>query len=67
LIGWGHPDDRRFDDLRMGHECTFDFSRSDPVSGHVQDVVDPAGDPVAAVLVAERPVTGGVLARKREK
>src|SRR5262249_33859584 len=48
--------------LRMRDERALDLGGAEPVSGHVDHVVDPAGDPVVAVFVAPTAVTGEVLA-----
>jgi hypothetical protein len=45
-------DDGGFRDLRVRDERAFDFGRAQAVAGDVEDVIDAAGDPVVAVLVA---------------
>src|SRR5258708_17609465 len=47
----------------MRHQRALDLGGAEPMAGHVDDVVDPAGDPVIAVLVATRAVAREVLAR----
>src|SRR6202034_4216922 len=37
--------------------------RAHPMAGHVDDVVDPSGDPIIALRVAARAIAGEVLAR----
>ena len=53
---------RRLGHRVVGHEGALDLGRAQPVAGDVQHVVDPAGDPVVAVLVAAAAVAGEVLA-----
>ena len=53
--GFGHA--------RMADQGAFDFDRAQPVAGHVQHVVDPAHDPVVAVVVAAGVVAGQVVVR----
>ena len=50
-------DNGRFRDLWMGDKGGFDFSCSHPVAGDVQNVVNAAGDPEIAILIAARAVT----------
>ena len=57
-------DDRGFRHLRVRDERRFDFRRAHAVAGDVDHVVDAAGDPVVAVLVAPAAVAGEVLARR---
>jgi hypothetical protein len=49
-------------DLRA-HQRAFDLGRAHAVTGDVDHVVDAAGDPVVAVLVAAAAVAGEVDAR----
>ena len=51
-----------FGDFRMRNECAFDFGGAEAVAGDVDDIIDAAGDPVIAVLVAAAAVAGEVLA-----
>ena len=46
----------------MGDQRALDLGGAEPVAGDVDHVVDPAGDPVIAVLVAPAAVAGEVLA-----
>jgi hypothetical protein len=48
-------DHGRFGHLRMRDQRAFHFGGADAVAGHVDHVVDAAGDPVVAVLVAAAP------------
>ena len=52
-------------DLRVQHQGALDLGGAHAVAGDVDHVVDPAGDPVVAVLVAARAVAGEVVARVR--
>ena len=56
-------DDRRLGDRGMRDQRAFDFGGADAVAGDVDDVVDAAGDPVIAVLVAAAAVAGEIEAR----
>ena len=56
-------DDRRLGDLRVGDQGALDLGRAQAVAGDVEHVVDAAGDPVVAVLVAAAAVAGEVEAR----
>ena len=47
----------------MRDQRAFDLGGAEPVAGDVDHVVDAAGDPVVAVLVAPAAVAGEVLAR----
>ena len=58
-------DDRGFGDLGMGDQRAFDFGGADAVAGDVDHIVDSAGDPVIAVLVAAAAVAGEIEARDR--
>jgi hypothetical protein len=57
-----HADHGGLGDLGMGDERAFDFGRAHAVAGDVDHVVDTAGDPVIAVLVAAAAVAGEILA-----
>src|SRR5580700_585189 len=57
-------DDSRFSDLWMGDEGAFDLGSAEPMTGDIDYVVDPAGDPIKAVLVAPRAVAGEIEARE---
>ena len=46
-------DDGRLGDIVMRHEGAFDLRRAEPMAGYVQDVVDPAGDPLALAGVTQ--------------
>ena len=61
----GHADHRGLGDLGMADQRAFDFGGADAVAGDVDHVVDPAGDPVIAVLVAAAAVAGEIAARDR--
>jgi hypothetical protein len=50
---------------RVGDQRAFDLGGADAVAGDVDHVVDPAGDPVIAVLVAAAAVAGEVEAGDR--
>ena len=56
-------DHRRLGHRLVRHERALDLGGAEPVPGHVQHVVDAAGDPVVAVLVAPAAVAGEVVAR----
>ncbi len=47
----------------MTDQRTFDFDRAQPVSGHVQHIVDAAHDPVVAVSIAAGIVAGQIHVR----
>ncbi len=49
---------------RVGDQGAFQFGRPQAVAGHVDDVIHPAGDPVATVLVPPAAVAGKVQARE---
>ena len=55
-------DDSSFRNFRMRNERALDFGGAEPMSGDVDDVVDAAGDPVVAVLVATAAVTREIFA-----
>src|SRR3546814_19287055 len=46
---------------------SLDFRRAHAVAGNVDDVVDPAGDPVIAVGIAATAVAGEILAGEGRK
>jgi hypothetical protein len=50
-------------DLLVRDQGALDFGGAHAVAGDVEHVVDAAGDPVVAVLVAAAAVTGEVVAR----
>ena len=54
--------DRRFRDLRMRDQRAFDLRGADAMARDVDDIVDAAGDPVIAVLVAAAAVAGEIEA-----
>ncbi len=56
-------DDGGLRHLRVEHQGGLDFGGAQAVPGDVQHIVDAAGDPVIAVLVAARTVAGKVIAR----
>mmetsp|Transcript_39376 Transcript_39376/g.70554 ORF Transcript_39376/g.70554 Transcript_39376/m.70554 type:complete len:438 (-) Transcript_39376:1019-2332(-) len=51
----------------VAHQRGLHLRRADPMSGHVDHVVDAAGDPVVAVLVAPRAVAGEVVSLEHGK
>ena len=56
-------DDGGFRDGRVGDQRAFDLGGAHAMAGHVDDVVDAAGDPVIAVGVAAAAVAGEIFAR----
>src|SRR6202050_1371412 len=58
-----HPDDRALGHRRMAGQHLLHLPGGQPVSGHVDHVVDAAHDVYVAVLVAEPAVARGVEAR----
>src|SRR6185369_13349642 len=58
----GFADRGRFRDRRMADEGAFDLGRADAVTRDVEHVVNASDDPVVAVLVLTRAVTGEVNA-----
>src|ERR1044071_10114749 len=52
--------DRSLGDLWMRDERALDLGGAEAVAGDIDDIVDPAGDPVEPVSVAARAVTGDV-------
>ena len=56
----GDGDDRGLGDMLVGDERAFDLGGADAVARDVDDVVNPAGDPVIAVLVAAAAIAGEV-------
>ncbi len=57
----------RFGHILMRHQRTLDFRRAEPVAGDVQHIVDAAGDPVIAVLVAFRAIASEIHAGNLRK
>src|SRR5205085_7447575 len=57
-------DDGGFGDLGVGDQRALDLGGAHAVAGDVDDVVDAAGDPVIAVLVAPGAVAGEVFSGK---
>ena len=55
-------DHRRLGDRGVADQRAFDLGGAEPVAGDVEHVVDPAGDPVIAVLVAAAAVAGEIFA-----
>src|SRR5712671_1837010 len=53
-------DDGRLGDLRVGDQRALDLGGAEAVAGDVDHIVDPAGDPIEAVGVAARSVTGEI-------
>ena len=53
-------DHRGLGDLRMRDKRALDFGGAEAVASDIDDIVDAAGDPVEAVGVAPRSVTGEV-------
>src|SRR5882762_8849452 len=53
-------DDGRLGDLRVGDQRAFDLGGAEAMAGDVDHIVDPAGDPIEAVGVAARTVTGEI-------
>ena len=60
----GIADHRCLGDRLVADQRGLDLGRAEPVAGDVDDVVDPAHEPVVAVLVHARAVAGEVLARE---
>ena len=58
-------DHRGLGHRRMGDQRALHLGRAQAMAADVQHVVDPAGDPVVAVLVAARAVAGEVQALER--
>ena len=56
-------DDCRLGDFRMRDQRAFDFGGAHPVARDVDHVIDAAGDPVIAILVAAAAVPGEILCR----
>src|ERR1700722_893026 len=50
--------------LRMSDQGTFNFRGTQPVSGHIDDVVDTTRDPVIAIGIAARAITGEIHTSK---
>jgi hypothetical protein len=51
------PDDCGLGDEWVGNQRAFDLGSADAVPGHIDDVVDPAGDPVIVVSIPAAAVT----------
>ncbi|MCY1362853.1 hypothetical protein D9M69_495900 [compost metagenome] len=49
-------------DALVQHQGAFHFGGADTVAGHVDHIVDAPGDPVVAIFIAPRAVTGEVVA-----
>ena len=47
-----------FSHFIMQYQGTFDLSRADAMAGDIDDVIDPSGDPVVAIRITTRAVTG---------
>src|SRR3546814_4718065 len=58
---------RGLGDLEVGDQRALDFRRAHAVAGNVDDVVEPAGDPVIAVGIAATAVAGEILAGEGRK
>ena len=58
----GIADHRRFGDVGVRDERGFDFRRAHAVARDIDDIVDPAGDPVIIVGIALAAVTGKIFA-----
>ncbi len=54
--------DRSFRNGMMRDECRLDFRRAETVTGNIEHVIDAAGNPVIAVVIAAAAVTGKILA-----
>ncbi len=59
----GETDDGGFGHVLMRHERAFDFGGAETVARHINHIVDAAGDPIVAVLVAATSVTGEIFSR----
>ncbi len=57
-----HAHYRRFGDLGMGDQRGFNFGGAHAVTGDVQYIIHPSGDPVVTILVATGTVAGEVAA-----
>src|SRR5262249_59188982 len=60
-------DDGGLGNLRVSNEGGLDFGRPEPMAGYIDDVVDPAGDPVIAVGIASAAIPGEIFTRIRRK
>src|SRR3984893_5327536 len=49
--------------LRMGNEGGLDFGGPKPMAGHIDDIVDPTGNPIIAIGIAPTAVAGEIFAR----
>ena len=56
-------DDGGFRDLLVGNERALDLGRPHTMAGHVDYVVNAAGDPVISVGIAAAAIAGEILAR----
>src|SRR3546814_20135860 len=56
-----HAHNRRFGYAFVQHERAFDFCRSHAVPGNIDDIVDATSDPVIAITVPPRSITGGIF------
>ena len=52
-----------FSDGVMGDKRAFDLGRAHTVAGHIDHIIDAAGDPPGAVGIAARAIAGEVIAR----
>jgi hypothetical protein len=57
-----HSNDRSFGDISMSDQGTFDLSRAHPVTRYIDDIVDPASDPIIPILVPTAAVPSEVHA-----
>lgn len=63
LDGVGLSDGRSLRDQSMRHQGTFDFGRTNPVTGNIQNIVDPTNDKGVPVGILVGRVSGKVIAR----
>ena len=63
----GHSGSGRFSDCRMKHQGAFNFGRADAMTGHVDNVIDPALEKIIAFFILQTAVTGKIHARIRGK
>ncbi len=54
--------DGGFGDLVFANERTFDFRGTEAMTGDVDHIIDPAGDPVIAILIAAAAIAGEIFA-----
>src|SRR5262249_42730825 len=52
----------RFGDLLMAHEFALDFGGADPMTGDIENVVDPTHNPKVTILVLPAAISGEVTA-----